>query len=202
MARDENLPFDLGTTYFGGDTAAIDANVGAHLEGQEYWVEDQNYATGGSGAQSARSHRKRKVRIVRNMNATAALPKELHKFKTDGTTGNVLSGQIDGKTTSVATKGAPVDEFLGTAGCLQYDLCYVVIDGLAKVTTEASGTVAIAIGDVIIPGATTNGKALELDTTATGATLFNQVFNAIGRAAEAVTTNSTDFLVDVGAHRR
>ena len=61
---------------------------------------------------------------------------------------------------------------------------------------------AIAIGDVIIPGATTNGKALELDTTATGATLFNQVFNAIGRAAEAVTTNSTDFLVDVGAHRR
>ena len=34
MARDENLPFVLGTTYFGGDTTVIDANVGKQHERQ------------------------------------------------------------------------------------------------------------------------------------------------------------------------
>lgn len=202
MARDENMPFQLGTTYFGGDATAIDVTVATNLEGQEYWVEDDDYTAGTVGSMGSRSGRKRKVRIVRNMNATTALAKEMHKLQTGGSATHALNGRIDGKTTSAATKGYPVDEFLGSAGCVQYDLCYVVVDGLAVVKTDTAGDTNISLGAVVVAGATTAGRVVDQDTTATGSDLFNQIQNAIGRAAVAVNGTSTEFTVDVGATHR
>ncbi len=202
MARDENLPFDIGQTYFGGDTTVIDANVGSHLEGKEYLVEDYDYSTGTIGALASRSNRLRKVRIVRNKNASAVLPKTIARLKVDGTLPSQIIGQVDGLCTEYTHKGYPVDEFLGSAGCLQNDLCYVVVDGLAKVTTDTGGDTDFGIDALIVVGTTTAGKVIEADKTVTGANLVDMLRCAIGIATQAVNGTSTDFVVDVGAHRR
>jgi hypothetical protein len=200
MARDENLPFEVGTTFFGGQN--ISQTGGANLEGQEYWVEDDDASAGTIGAQPSRSGRKRRLRVVRNMNATAVLRRQVAKLKNDGSTPGVLNGQIDGLCASVADKGYPVDEFLSSEGCKQYDLCYVVVDGLAAVVTDTAGDTNFGIGAWVIPGATTAGRVIEADLTATGAALFNTVKNAIGVAAAAVNGTSLQVIVDVGGHRR
>lgn len=202
MARDENMPFPLGQTYFGGDTTVIDPVVGASLEGQEYVIEDDNLSNGTIGANVNRSGRRRKVRIVRNLNAAALLGGQIAKFSLAGTLVGDIVGKVNGLVATAADKGAPVDEFLGVNGCLQNDLCYVVIDGLAQVKTDSAGTTTVAIGGVVVPGATTAGSVVAQDTTQTGANLFNQIQNAIGRAATAVAAASTTLTVDVGATHR
>jgi hypothetical protein len=137
------------------------------------------------------------------MNATALPGKEVAKLSL---TARHLGHRRPASTAwspAVRGQGLPVDEFLGSAGCLQYDLCYVVVDGLAKVKSPTRRrTTTVAIGGVVVPGATTGGTVVAQDTTATGAALFNQIQNAIGRAATAVAANSTSFVVDVGATRR
>ena len=77
-----------------------------------------------------------------------------------------------------------------------------MIDGLAQVSTDSAGTTTVAIGGVVVPGATTAGRVVAQDTTQTGANLFNQIQNAIGRAATAVAAASTTLTVDVGATHR
>lgn len=202
MARDENLPFPLGTTYFGAIAADIDSTVASHMEGKEYLVEDDDLSNGTIGSTSTRSGRLRRVRIVRNMNATKLNAKEIAKLKLNGSTKDVMSGQVDGLCASYSDKGYPVDEYLGSSGCPQYDLCYVVVDGYAKCVTDSAGDTNFGIGDVLVPGAGTAGRVIQLDGTVTGANLFACVFNAIGRATEAVNGTGTNVVVDVGAHRR
>jgi hypothetical protein len=201
MARDENMPFPLGQTYFGGDSTIVDVTVGTALEGQEFIIEDDDLSNGTIGANVNRSARRRKVRVVRNMASATLNASEVAKVQLSGTVAGQIAGQVNGLVASAADKGFPVDEFLG-AGCLQYDLCYVVIDGLAKVKTDSAGTTTLAVGDVAVPGATTTGRVVKQDATTTGAALFNQIQNAIGRCAVAVAANSTVFTVDVGATHR
>jgi len=200
MARDENLPFEIGSTYFGGEN--IDQNEGQHLEGMEFWVEDDDASVGTIGAQPARSGRKRRLRIVRNMNATALQACQIARLKDDGTSVRVLNGQVMGLCSSLAHKGYPVDEYLGSDGCKQYDLCYVVVDGLAKVRTDSAGDTNIPLGALVIPGSTTAGRVVEADLTVTGANLFNTLINGIGLAAEAVNATNAFFVVDVNGHKR
>lgn len=199
MARDEVLPFPLGGTYFGGDTTIIDATVGTHLEGKEFLVEDDIPASSGS-VEVRRSNRLKKVRIVRNKNATTANAKELHKMSLAGIAGTqgVILGQIDGKTTAATDKGYPVVEQLGSAGCLTNDMCYVVVDGFAKITTDSAGDTNFAAGALIHPGAGTAGRAVE----AAGALNFQAAYTLIGVAAEPINAVSTDFVVDVNGHNR
>lgn len=209
MARDENLPFPLGTTYFGGDAtllAAVAAEVtagsfldGFQYEGQEYTVEDLDQSNGTIGAEASRTYKRKKVRCVRNMNAAAALPKQVAKLNTAGATAGAVQGEINGLVASPADRGYPVDEWLPAAGCAQYDLCWVVVEGCAKVTTDTAGTTTVAVGGVVVPGSTTTGRVVAQDTTQTGANLFNQIQNALGRALTAVAGNSADFLIEVGA---
>jgi hypothetical protein len=196
VARDENPPFVLGGTYFG--TEPVDVNVGVNVEGQEYEFECIT-TTSSVGAGDYRTGRRLKARVVRNMNATAAAAGKLAKLKIDGSTAGVCVGQIDGYCGSVADKGYPVDEFL-VGGCRQYDLCYVIIDGLVTVSTAGSGTTTLTVGQVAVPGAA--GGLVAQDTTATGAGVFTQIQNAVGKAATAVSANSTAFILDVGANMR
>ncbi len=199
MARNENPPFPRGSTYFGADSTQIDQNAGQNLEGMEYEFEDVDLSNGTIGACPNRSNRRVRCRVVRNMNATTLNAKAIAKLKLNAASSAGVVGQVDGLVASAADKGYPVDEWLGSAGCPQYDLCWVVIDGFAKVTTDSAGTTTLAVGDVAVPGATTAGTVVKQDTTTTGANLFNQVQNALGRAMTAVAANSTDFIVDVGA---
>ena len=202
MARDENMPFPLGQTYFGGDTYEIDVNAGTNLEGQEYSIEDDNLSNGTIGANVNRSGRRRKVRIVRNVSAVALLAGQIAKMDLGGALQGNTVGQTAGLVASAADKGFPVDEFLGPNGCLVNDMCYVVIDGLATVKTDSAGTTTLIVGQIAVPGATTAGTVVAQDTTTTGAALFNQIQNAIGRCVTAVAANSTSFVVDVGATHR
>jgi len=202
MARDENMPFPLGQTYFGGDSTLIDVNAGTNLEGQEYSIEDDDLSNGTIGANVNRSGRRRKVRVVRNVSAAALLAGQIAKMSITGTLKGNMVGQVTGLVASAADKGFPVDEFLGTNGCLVNDMCYVVIDGLATVKTDSAGTTTLVVGQVAVPGATTAGTVVAQDTTQTGAALFNQIQNAIGRCVTAVAAASTSFVVDVGATRR
>jgi hypothetical protein len=193
MARDENPPFPLGSTFFGGDSTVINATDGFQFEGVEYAFEDIDLTNGTIGAAPYRSNKRKVMRCVRNVNATALLPKQLAKLYTGGTAASNIQGQVNGVGGSAADKCYPADEWLPSTGCLQNDLCWVVVEGMAKVTTAGSGTTTLTVGQVAVPGAT--GGVVAQDTTTTGANLFNQIQNAIGRAATAVAANSTDFIV-------
>lgn len=198
MARNENLPFPLGSTFWNGDTTQINSTDAFQYEGQEYEVEDEDFTNGTIGSCPYRSNKRRRVRVVRNVNATTLLAKQVAKLNKSGTSAGNIQGQVNGVVASPADKGYPVDEWLPSSGCVQNDLCYVVVDGLAKVTTDSAGTTTLAVGDVVVAGATTAGTVVKQDNTQTGANLYNQIQNAIGRAATAVSANSTDFIVDVG----
>jgi hypothetical protein len=202
MARDENLPFQLGSTFWGGVAADIDSTANAHLEGKKYVVEDDDISTGELTVQGTRSGKSRTVMIVRNMNATALEPREIAKMKVDGSTHASFVGQVDGLVASAADRGFPVDEYLPAGMWKQYDLGYVVVEGLAQVKTDSAGDTNIPAGAVVVPGAGTDGRIVQQDTTATGADLFNQIQNAIGRLTTTVNATSTTVTVDVGAHLR
>ena len=196
MARNENPPFPLGSTFFGGDSSVINSTDGFQYEGQEWEFEDEDLTNGTIGSCPSRSNRRRRLRIVRNMNATTLQAKQLAKLNVSGTTGQAVQGQVNGLCGSAADKGYPVDEWLDANGCKQYDLCYVVVEGLAKVTTAGSGTTTVAVGGIVVPGA--SGGLVAQDTTQTGAALFQQIQNAVGRCAVAVAAPSTDFQVFIG----
>lgn len=196
MARDENPPFPRGSTYFGGDSTLIDANVGSHLEGTEWVFEDNDPAS-----MTQRTNRKVTCRIVRNKAATALLPKRLAALK-DG-----QGGQIDGYARTTAARGYPIDEYLPAAGVAVNDLCYIVVKGPAVVKTSLAGGASnnFAVLDNLVAataatsGATTAGRVEKQDLTGATQPLADQIQNKVGAACTARTTNNTDsdVLVDV-----
>jgi hypothetical protein len=193
-AKFEDLPFPIGQMYHGDGTPALaDA---PQLEGKEYWVEHVNPNSGGV-VDPAVSGRRKRVRIVRNVSATAMLPKRIAKMNVGGSGLEFLS-QTNGFATVVGEKGYPVDEYLPAAGAPQYALYYVVVEGPATVVTAAAGDTNIALGSMVIPS--TDGKVIDQDTTVvTGPGLYNQIQGAIGRAVKAVNATDTDLVIDVGA---
>jgi hypothetical protein len=192
--KTENLPFPLGTTWADGGTAA--ATDAVNLEGKEYVVESINFADTGIVKPELVGNPKR-VRIVRNETGSALLPKRIAKMRVDGS-GYEYMTQVDGYATTVGELGYPVDEFLPAAGVADHELFYIVVGGLAKVTSAAAGDTTIPIGNFVIPS--TDGKVIDQDiTVAAGAATFNQTQGAIGRAVTAVAAINTDFYINVSA---
>jgi|GEM_PF-4432150 len=190
MAKNANLPFEIGTTYFQGATAS--ATEAASLEGKVYEIEAYNLSSG-DAVKPLLTGRPKRVMIVRNSSGGALVGKRIAKMKTDGSAYEFL-GQVSGYATTVGEHGYPIDEFLSTVPA--NDLFYVVIGGLAKVTSGPSGDTNIGIGNYVIP--TTDGKAVDQDVTvAAGAATFNQAQGAIGRAVTAVNGINTDFYIEV-----
>jgi hypothetical protein len=198
MARNENPPFQPGATFGNGNTVA--ATDGAQYEGKEYVFEDvaPNSPTG-----TFRTNRYITRRIVRNNSGGALLPKRLGKLSVAGAASQDGGSKVDGYTASPADTGFPIDEYLPAAGVAANDLFYVVTNGPALITSDASGATNFAVGQVVVPGASgTVGKIVTQDPTQTAANLFNQIQNAIGRALAAVNAINTDVLIDVGAQQR
>lgn len=191
-AKFEDLPFPIGQMYHGDGTPALaDA---PQLEGKEYWVECVNPNSGGVVDPVITGRRKR-VRIVRNINATAMIPKRIAKMSLSGSGLEFLS-QTDGFADTVGQKGYPVDEYLPAAGAPQFALYYIVVEGPATVTTAAAGDTTISMSSMVIPS--TNGKVIDQDTTvAAGAATFNQIQGAIGRAVKAINATDSDLMIDV-----
>lgn len=164
MGKMNDLPFERGSTFYGGRT--IDSNNldGVNLEGVEKWVEDIAPSTT-AGAQLSRSGRLVKIRCVRNMSAAPLLPKQcVQLLKTN-------PGRVDGTGVTTGQKVVAVDEFLPAAGCPQYDLCWVVVQGPAMVKTPMTGALFagadIAAGDPLT-AASTNSGSTQTGTTAAG----------------------------------
>jgi hypothetical protein len=198
MARNENPPFPRGATYFGGDSTIVETVVSANLEGQEYEFEDEDFTNGTIGSCPLRSNRRVRCRVVRNSSGGTLAPKLLVALNASASSAMGVAGQVSGLAGAQA-KGYPVDEWL-TSAVISNDLFYVVVDGYAKVTTAGSGSTTIAVGGVVVGAA--SGLCVAQDTTTTGANLFAQIQNAVGKAVTAVAAASTDFVVDVnGTHR-
>lgn len=210
MARDENCPIMRGDTFYNGATIDTNDLGGTQWEGTIWRWEDRvwNSSTFTAGAKPNRSNRPVYTMIVRNVAAAAILPKRLVKPQTGGSDGKYFLGRVDGYITTLAAGPAyAVDEFLPSAGCPVNDLCHVVIEGPAMVTTglAADATNSIGVGDVLVgltaasSGATTSGRAGAQDLTGATAPLGNQIQNAIGRAISAATTSQTgvDLLVSM-----
>ena len=188
----EDLPFPLGETWAQDSTpTSTDASW---MPGKEYWVKTINIAASGIAKPDLTGKPKR-VRIVRNTSAAVVLPKRLVKMKTDGTGYEMLSEGMAYATT-VGELCYPADEFLPSAGAPINGLFYIVVEGLAKVTSGAAGDTTVAIGEYVIP--TTDGKCIGQDTTvAAGAATFAQVQGAVGYAVTAVAAINTDFYINV-----
>lgn len=207
MSRDESAPFGRGETFYQGGT--IDsANLGGlNLEGQIRWFEDLDYSAAG-GAKPQRSGRLVKCMIVRNVSAFVLNAKNLVTLQTAGTDGRFFLGRVDGRSTVDAAKCFPVDEFLPSTGCPINDLCWIVVDGPAKVTNALTNvaTNVFAVGTVVVSltaatsGATSAGRAAAQDISGATTPLANQIQNRIGYAMSSVATSgvtNTDILVDV-----
>lgn len=199
MGQLDLYPFPLGRTWANGQFTPASTD-GANLEGLEIEVVDKGVSITG------RSHRRRKLRIVRNVNPISALGKRLVALKA-----GAMGTQIDGYCKSTAQGFIyPLDEYLTTytpGGVPQYDLCYIVVRGPAIVLTDLAGgannllptdTVLVGLTGAT-SGATTAGRVAPQDLTGATALLGNQIQNAIGRALSGRTTAETnaDILVDV-----
>lgn len=190
----ENPPFPRGTTFGSGATVA--ATDGPQYEGKEYFFPDVNPNNPGS----FRSNAVVRCRVVRNNSGVAINAKKICKLDKGGAANEDNYSKVSGLTATAADKGYPADEYLSSAGAAANDLFYVVVNGPATVTSDSAGATNFAVGQVVVPGATTTGSVVTQDTTQVGANLFNQINNAIGKALQAVNAVSTDLLVDVGGH--
>lgn len=202
MARDEALPFDRGTTFYGlGNTPDLSLGAGGiNLEGRVYLAEAQNRPLGSKPDTSGRQIR---LRVVRNRSAINLLPRRLVRAAI-GTTPNAGYTLYTGTDGYVFQAGDPilgvVDEYLPAAGVNPGDLFYVVEDGPTTVVTPTTGSFTIAAGALL--AAATGTSAVSADAgfvTAlnTSSTTVAQLETYAGRAeanlAASVTATSTPF---------
>ena len=212
MARDEAAPFARGETYANGNLEILNAATGPYglgginLEGTEFLFEPNADGQGGTSyglLGPDPNGRPIRVKVVRNVSGQALKSKRLVRYQL-GTAGVNLETRVDGYTFAVGDVPAGlVDEFLPAAGVPDQDLFYLVIDGPTIGTSMATGTPAIAHGDILVPGAgtskTTNdgGRLDSQAISGTAATLANNIQNKVGRSDSiaSVTTNTVNIPV-------
>ncbi len=193
MSRNEAPPFELGQTYFQGNTP--DTTVGNHLLGKVWVFEDINLAASGTGGtmKPRRTGVYRYMMAVRNTSGGLLVPKRVAKMYVAGSLYE-FTQEVSGYATTVGELCFPIDEFLPSSGVADDDIFWVCVQGPAKVTSGAGGDTTVAIGEYVIP--TTDGKVIGQDTTvAAGAATFAQVFGAVGVAITAVAAINTDFII-------
>ena len=203
MARNENPPFDRGSSYYNNFASSTGSTTdGVQLEGKEWMFEDFNPAT-----KTLRSNQYVKCRVVRNTSAGVLLPSRLANLAVAPNSNGAFGGQVDGYATTLAQRAYPIDEFLPAGGVQVNDLFWIVTEGPAMVLTDlAALTGVISIGSKVVAqtavtsGATTAGRVLLQDLTGATAPLANQAQNYVGHAMTAATTSQTNasILVNVG----
>ena len=198
MARQNDLPFDRGTTYFGGNTP--NTTDGANLEGKEYLVEDVADANGNGGNGTGMYVR---LRAVRNNAAFVLTPKRLIQ---------AVAGR-PGQTNGYAFVNPQqvlgvVDDQYGSNTIPVSDLFWAVVQGpcLVKSPLEGDVTNNIAVDGYLTnttgatSGATTAGRLAALTIGGATSPLASQILYSWGRAMSAKTTanSNVDVLCMVG----
>lgn len=220
MAKHENLPFPVGTTYFDGQTADTTTITATNLEGKEYEIEDLNYtSTTFSATKTMRTAYLKVVRIMRNVSGITIAGGYLCTPQAGGTDGRFFLGRTDGYATiggSIPTQtqiSYGIDEFLPSTGVLANDLFYATIVGpfLGIVAATAANLLGlsqtgtarpIGVGDVLVAdtaAASTFGLT-QLSTmtcgkiaslTVGGVTGITLGFNLLNRIGRALSAITT-----------
>jgi len=194
-------PFARGRTFFHGKTVDSSDLPGTSILGQVHVFQD----TDPSDETKHRSNGDVVAIAVRNVSGVALLPKTIVQFKTDA-----IGKEVDGNANSYSQKVAGVvDDHLPAAGCLDDDICWIIVKGpcLVKSSYTTLG-LAAAINDPVhaktaaasTAGATESGRFdRNAAAAATGADALLVSQNAIGTAITARTAGdtNTDTLIDL-----
>ncbi len=190
MARDNNQPFDRGTTYYGSDQA-IDLNnlSAAQLEGIDKEFEDIDFSAASPGAKPSRSNLFVIVRCVRNMTGAAVLPSLQYTLNAKGT-------QLVALAVDTSEPAVVADEFLPAAGARNGDLLWVVIEGPTVVKSPSAGNFPTAVTAKARVGATVGGR-----TTLLASTAASDIDYSTGRSQVALATTAVDTLFGIIVRR-
>lgn len=217
MAKHEDLPFPIGTTYFDGQTADTTTVQAINLEGKEYELEDLFYLgnatslTGFTATKILRTAYLKKVRIMRNVSGVALAPGFLCVPSRTGTDGRYFLGRTDGYANiggpipSITVPAYGIDEFIPTTlNVPNNDLFYAVTDGpwlgnlsatAAELLGQSSGnSTAISFGDVLTVG---TAAASTFATTQTATMTCGRIAN-VSMGAVAGTTLGNILLNRIG----
>jgi hypothetical protein len=212
MARNENPPFERGSTAYNGgviNTAAPGGLVGLEWEGKVWEFEDLQYNTPNLvGAKPARSNRSVQCMCVRNVSGVNILPGQLCNLQMAGTDGRYYLGRVDGLAYIGAQRAYPADEWLPAAGVPNNDMFWVVVAGPASILTplDAGADNVFTVGERVVAltavtsQATSAGRIAPQVLTGATAPLAQQIQGQIGWALSAATTANTNqlLLVEVG----
>lgn len=212
MSRNNDPPFDRGTTHYGTDRT-IDTNnlEGAELEGVVRLFEDLNYSA--AGAKTRRTNRRVLCMLIRNFCGINILPGQVVTCSTAN------PPRVNGNADSAAEDRCVfVDEWLPSSGVRHGDLFWAVLRGpVLSRTPPVAGVANIAAGAKIVAAtgasastaatATTNDngsvapQVLAAPTDAGSTTTFsNQVQNKLGYAMSARTTSETNAAILIDAN--
>lgn len=215
MSRDEASPFARGETYANGNAEILAAATGPYglgginLEGKEYVFEpnSQDQSTLYSQLGSDPAGRPIRCKVVRNVSGVALKPGRIAHFQASTLT--PYETRVDGYTILESDRPAGIiDEQLPAAGVPDQDLFYIVIDGPTKISTGATTSDVVSIGDRLVPaayGATVGddlgGRFSKQVLTGATSVLAYQIANQVAFAASAVAaTTSTNVLVPAVVH--
>ena len=198
-------PFDLGKTYYEGQTISSSNYGGVTLEGSKCQFQNHQVLAAGTTLRLTLIDAPMLVKVVRNVSGINLLPGRMVVYKT-GTN----QKRVDGYTSTTGQEVAGiVDPFLPAAGVPDGDLFYIVLEGVVPVRRSLSNSAADdAEGDILYAitaatsQATTAGRFTRWVNTfsaaeTTDGTSFKIQRNAIGLAASACTTAGTNVLSNV-----
>jgi len=198
MGAESTAPVERGQTYYGPTQTIDTANyAGISLEGQRAVFLDTDY----TDSTKLRSGREVKARLMRNVSGSTLYA---------GYAVSMEDGYEKERFGNTFTKGCKcagiIDDRLGSGGCRNGDLCWIIVAGPCRYHTP-SATPATQIGDLLYAKTADGGRLTpwqeDLVFSATDVTdgdMGRTLANALGRAIEASTSGETDTvkLMDVG----
>lgn len=211
-SKTDALPFPIGRTWYQGRAADLAADVaagtltGGEFLGRIYEVEDINYASTAT-VKPLRSNARRKVMAVRNVSGATLARKRLVSLEISTT---LCVTSFDGYGWVLYQQRCyPIDEFIGTAGVADDDICWVVVEGPATCTNGAAvdTTEEIADGDALVVKAGTSatnadaGRVVKIDTTATDLPASAHIgLVGYSMGVRLTTEVTSDILVNIRQH--
>jgi len=183
-----------GETYYKGvhipDSSDWDlgATASNKFEGTEFDIQYETAKTA-AGVQASPRGFSRRIRIVRNAGATT-----LQAGDTVIYTATYQGRRVQKNTSANAKMAGVVIDLLTSNGCVQNDLCAIVVSGW-NYCTKTAGDGGITEGDRVM--ATATGTVASAGAPGSDQNSFDYACNVVGRCITTVATAITTVLCDV-----
>lgn len=135
--------------------------------------------------------------LVRNVSGTTLYKEQVVRWKSGS------RSEVDAKCyVDFVDVAGVVDEHLGSAGCPNYDCCWIAVKGQSLVKTSRTASDAeasFAVNQPVVAltaatsQATTAGRVWPAGLTTTVTTIMSIAANRIGKALSATTSANTDY---------